>query len=115
MADKVKLILAVLVLAGAIGAFYYYADQSTLIRVAGLLVAVGIATAIAYQTAEGRRAWAFLGDARTEIRKVVWPTRKETAQTTLLVFGMVILAAIFLWLLDMGLLWAVRSLTVTGS
>ncbi len=115
MADKIKLSLAVLLLAGAVGAFYYYSDQSTLVRVIGLLVTLVVSSAIAFQTTEGRRAWAFFGDARTEVRKVVWPTRKETTQTTLLVFGMVIVVAIFLWLLDMLLLWAVKLLTVSGG
>ena len=115
MADRIKLVLAVLVLAGAIGAFYYFGDQSTLLRVSGLLVAAAAATAIAYQTADGRRVWAFFGDSRTEIRKVVWPTSKETNQTTLLVIAMVIVVAILLWLLDMLLLWLVRLLTVSGG
>lgn len=115
MADKIKLVLAVLVLAGAVGAFYYYGDESVLLRVAGILAAVGVATAIVYQTAEGRRAWSFLGESRTEIRKVVWPTGKETNQTTLLVLAMVVVVAILLWLLDMLLLWLVRMLTVSGG
>ncbi|TND01214.1 MAG: preprotein translocase subunit SecE, partial [Gammaproteobacteria bacterium] len=115
MADKIKLVLAVLVLAGAVGAFYYFGNESVLLRVFGILAGLAVATAIVYQTAEGRRAWSFLGDSRTEIRKVVWPTGKETNQTTLLVIAMVIVVAILLWLLDMLLLWLVRMLTVSGG
>lgn len=111
MADKLKLLLAVLVLAAGIGAFYYYAEQTTLVRVIGLLLAGGVAIAIALQTEPGRKAWEFLLESRNEIRKVVWPTRKETLQTTLVVIIVVIIVAIILWLLDTFLLWAVRSLT----
>ncbi|MEO5573204.1 MAG: preprotein translocase subunit SecE [Gammaproteobacteria bacterium] len=115
MADKIKLLLAIVLLAGGVGGFYYYANQSTAIRVLGLLVVVAIAIAITLQTQPGRDAWEFLREARNEIRKVVWPTRKETMQTTLIVFIVVILVAIILWLLDMFLLWAVQLLTNPGA
>ncbi len=115
MADKIKLLLAVMLLVGGVGGFYYYADQSTLIRVLGLLGVVAMTIVIALQTQAGRNAWEFLHEARNEIRKVVWPSRKETTQTTLIVFIVVILVAIILWLLDMFLLWAVQLLTNQGS
>ena len=111
MVDKIKLIVAVLLIAGGIGGFYYYADQSQLLRVAGLLAVAGVAIAIGIQTEIGRSIWAFATDARAEVRKVVWPTRQETIQTTLVVVVVVVLVAIILWVLDMTLLWAVRSLT----
>jgi preprotein translocase subunit SecE len=110
MLDNIKLIVAVLLIAGGIGGFYYYADQSQLLRVAGLLVIAGVAIAIAMQTQLGRGIWEFATDARAEVRKVVWPTRQETVQTTLVVVVVVLLVAIILWVLDMTLLWAVRSL-----
>ncbi len=115
MADKIKLLLAVMLLAGGVGGFYYYADQSTLVRVLGLLAVVAIAVVIVLQARAGRNAWEFLLEARNEIRKVVWPTRKETTQTTLIVIIVVILVAIILWLLDMFLLWAVQQLTNQGG
>ncbi len=111
MADKLKLAVALLVLVGAIGAFYYFADQSQLVRVVGMLVAVGVSVGIAATTELGRAGLAFLGEARTEARKVVWPNRKETLQTTLIVMVMVFVVGILLWLLDMLLLWAVKALT----
>jgi len=113
-ADTFKLIMALLLLTGAIGAFYYYADQSLLMRVLGLLAVVGIATAIALQTDRGRNISAFFKATQVEVRKVVWPTRQETVQTTLIVFGMVVLVAIFMWLLDLLLGWAVHGLVGTG-
>ena len=64
---------------------------------------------------QGQRLWAFIQGSRVEIRKVVWPTRAETLQTTLAVLLMVLLVGIFLWLLDMFLLWAIQILTGQGS
>ncbi|GAB6043558.1 preprotein translocase subunit SecE [Endothiovibrio diazotrophicus] len=113
--DTAKLLVSVLVLGGAVGGFYYFAEASTLVRVLGLLAAVGVAFAIFLQTEVGRNTWRFLGDARTEVRKVVWPTRAETIQTTLMVAVMVVVVAIFLWLLDMFLMWGVQALTGQGG
>lgn len=115
MADNIKLLLAVLLLGAGVVAFYYYADYSTLVRVLGLLAAAAVAIVIALQTNKGQAAWAFAMDARTEVRKVVWPTRKETTQTTLVVMIVVMIVAIILWLLDTFLLWAVQLLTHPGS
>ena len=109
--DRLILLLASVPFIGAIAAFYYYADESLLLRVIGLLVALGISTLIALQSAAGKTAWAFVKDSRTEVRKVVWPTRKETGQTTLFVIVAVIIMGIFFFLLDMLLGWAVRLLT----
>ncbi len=106
--DTVKLAIALLLIAGAVVAFYLYPEQSALLRTLGLLGVVGVAAAIAYQTDKGRQTWGFFQDAQIEVRKVVWPTRQETLQTTLLVVLMVILVAIILWLLDMFLGWAIR-------
>ena len=113
--DKIKMILAVAVLFAAVGGFYYYEDQSLLLRVIGMLVAFGVSVTIMLQAEAGRTAWAFVRDSRTEIRKVVWPTRKETVQSTLLVMVMVTIVGIFLWLLDMFLGWAVQLLTGQGG
>ncbi len=115
MSDKVKLGLAVLVLAAGIGAFYYFSDSSTFLRVLGVLVAGGASIAIAMQTSAGRETWTFVLEARGEVRKVVWPTRAETVQATLVVMGMVVVMAILMWILDALLLWAVRLLTGTGG
>lgn len=115
MADKIKFVLAVLVVGAALGGFYYYADQSLLLRVIGLVAAAGIAAAIAFQTTAGQQAWAFFGEARTEVRKVVWPTRKETVQTTLMVMVMVLILAVILWIFDSILTWIVKLLMGQGS
>ncbi len=110
--DKVKLAIAVLLLAGGIGGFYWFEDQYMLLsRVLGLLVLVAASLAVAYQTAVGRQTWSYVGDAKTEVHKVVWPTRKETVQTTLIVLVVVFLVALFLWMLDSLLMWLMRLLT----
>ncbi|MCB1875549.1 MAG: preprotein translocase subunit SecE [Chromatiales bacterium] len=112
--DTVKLGFAIAILLAAIFGFYYYSEHSTLLRVLGLLAAAGVAVFVALQTEIGRRFWGFIQESRAEVRKVVWPTRQETVQTTLIVIVMVILVGILLWLLDMFLVWAVRLLTGQG-
>ena len=113
--DSLKLWLAVLMLGSAIYAFYYFEEQLLVLRVLGLLAAAGISIFIAAQSNFGRTVLGFIRGAQTEVRKVVWPTRAETVQTTLAVILMVFLVGIFLWLLDMVLLWAIQLLTGQGS
>lgn len=113
--DSAKLGFSIALLLGAVVAFYYFEDQSLLFRVLGLVAVAIVALLIASRTAVGARTIGFAQDARTEVRKVVWPTRQETVQTTLIVFVMVIIMGIMLWLFDMFLLWAVRLLTGQGG
>ncbi len=113
--DTVKLAVALMLLGGAVFAFYWYADQSLLMRVLGLLGVAAVSILIASQTALGRSTWSFIGSTRTEVRKVVWPTRAETTQTALAVLFVVVLMGVVLWLLDMFLLWAIRLLTGQGG
>lgn len=109
--DSYKLVSAALILLVALAAFYYFSDYLLLARVIGLLGAAGAAVAIALNTELGNSVLDFLRDSRAELRKVVWPTRTETLQTSLAVIVMVVVMGIFLWLLDMFLLWVVRLLT----
>ena len=113
--DILKLGIALLILASAIAAFYFYADVSQLLRVGGLLLASGISIAIAVQTEKGRTLWAFILDAQVEVRKVVWPTRQETLQTTAIVIIAVIVFAIILGILDWGLGAAIKSVIGQGA
>lgn len=99
-----------MVVIGLVG-FYYFADQSLLMRVIALLIIAGLAAFVIYQTDLGKRTVEFFKDARTEVRKVVWPSRTETTQTTLTVFVIVIIVGIFLWLLDMLLSFLFRLIT----
>jgi preprotein translocase subunit SecE len=113
--DIIKHVLVVVLVIGAIGAFYYYSELSQLYRVLGLVVTMVVAAAIFFTTATGKRLWVFMMEAKQEVRKVVWPTREETTRTTLLVFAMVFIVGLVLWLLDMFLLWGVKLLTGQGG
>lgn len=105
------MLVSVLPVVAAIGGFYYFEDQPQWLRVIVLLVAAGFTVLIALQTEFGKAAWAFRREAIIEVRKVVWPTRKETIQTTTIVLIVVIIMGLLLWMLDMFLAWAVRFLT----
>lgn len=108
--DTFKLMTAVLVLIAGVVGFYYFEDESQLLRVLGMLGVAVVAFLIAAGTDKGRRSLAFFKDSRVEVRKVVWPTRQEALQTTVVVLFMVILVAIMLWLFDMFLGWGVSKL-----
>ena len=109
--DTVKLLTAVTIIVAALLGFYYFDNYSQLLRVLGLLGVVAVAVLIAYQTVVGKRVWRFASDAKVEVRKVVWPSRQETVQTTLIVFVMVLIMGIVLWLFDMMLGAILRALT----
>ncbi len=113
--DTFKLVLAIALLLAGIGGFYWYADASLLYRVLGLVGVAIVAVGIAFTTATGHAILSFGREARAEVRKVVWPTRQETVQTTLMVVVAVIILGIFLWLVDMLLLNAVQLLTGQGG
>lgn len=115
MADKIKLTLAVLVVVAGIAGFYHFTEQALLYRVLGLLAVMGVAVAIAATSQPGMNAWNFGRNAVLEARKSVWPSRRETTQTTLMVIVMVAIIGIVLWLFDMFLLWAVRLITGQGG
>jgi preprotein translocase subunit SecE len=114
-ADKVKVTIAIVIAIAGVAGYYVLADQAAWVRwlavIAGLVVAA-VVVAFSRYGSEFRR---FLELARIELRKVVWPTRQETLQTTLVVFGFVIVAGIFFWLLDLALAWATKALTGTGG
>jgi len=109
--DKLKLLAAAVIGLAGLVAFYALPVESLLVRVLLLLVVAAIVVTLIYMTATGKRTAGFFRDARTEVRKVVWPTRAETMQTTLTVAVLVILVGIFLWLLDSVLSKLFRLLT----
>ena len=111
MADKIKITVAVLILASGIVGFYYFGDQPAILRVLMVLGGAVVAVAVGYPTAAGRSLWDFTKAARVELRKVVWPSNKETVQVTLIVFAMVVLVALFLWVVEWGLLRIMQALT----
>ena len=105
--DLVKwLVVAALVVVGVVGNQYFSAEP-VLYRVLGLVVLAGVAAFVAFQTARGQAFAVLLKEARVEIRKVVWPTRQETTQTTLIVVAVVLVMALLLWGLDSLLGWLI--------
>jgi preprotein translocase subunit SecE len=113
--DTVKLFVAVAVLLGSIVAYYALPHLHAVLRILMVLVGVGVAGFIVYKTALGESWFRYIIHTKKEVRQVVWPTRKETAQTTLIVVVAVIIVGIFLWLIDMFFLWAVKLLTGQGG
>lgn len=112
--DKLKLIIAAVLVVAALVGFYVYQESSLLMRVLGLLVVAALAAFLVYQTDLGKRTVHFFRDARTEVRKVVWPTREDTTRTTLTVLAIVILVGILLYLLDSLLGFLFRLITGIG-
>lgn len=110
VADKAKVLLAVAAVIGGIAGFYLLAQQPLVLRVASVLAGLGLGAAIAWFSEPGRRFFAFAKEAVAETKKVVWPTRKETIQTTAIVFGFVLIMAIFLWATDKTLEWVLYDL-----
>ena len=115
MTDKIKLGLAVLLLAAGIAGFYLLSEHALVLRVLAVLVGVAMAISVARFTGPGQQFFAFGKDAWVETKKVVWPTRKETLQTTGVVFLLVVVIAIFLWIVDASLMWAVKLLMGQGD
>ena len=115
MLDKIKLLVAILLIATGIAGFYAYAEEALLYRVLALLAVFIVAFIVTLKTEIGLNSWNFGRSAILEVRKAVWPTRQETIQATLMVIVMVIIMGIILWLFDMMLLSAVQWLTGQGG
>jgi preprotein translocase subunit SecE len=113
--DTLKLIIAVLVLASGIVGFYYYGDKALVYRVIGVLLSTLAAIGLILSTTIGKEFMGFLKEARVEVRKVIWPTRQETMQSTLVVVALVFIVGLILWTLDAGLFWGVSLLTGQGK
>ncbi|HEY9018608.1 preprotein translocase subunit SecE [Thiomicrospira sp.] len=113
--DTVKMLLSIAILLGSIVAYYTFAEWHAVARVLVVLFGVVIAGYVLYKTELGASWFKYLVHTKKEVRQVVWPTRKETVQTTLIVVVAVILVGIFLWLIDMFFLWAVKLLTGQGG
>lgn len=103
------LLVAVVVVVGVV-ANQYYSAQPLLYRVLGILVLAAVAGFVVLQTVKGRAFFTLAKEARAEIRKVVWPTRQETTQTTMIVVAVVLVMALLLWGLDSLLGWLVSMI-----
>jgi preprotein translocase subunit SecE len=113
--DTAKLALAVFILVAGLVGYYYFADTSVLLRALGVIVALAVAVVVGMTSAQGQLLWKFTQSARVELRKVVWPTREETIQTTLVVLLFALIGGVFFWLLDLFLLFVTSRLTGQGG
>ena len=109
--DTLKLMASVSILFASIVSFYYFSEISVLIRALVIIFSLVISLLIFFRTQRGIIFWEFLQGSRVEMRKVVWPTKQETIQTTLTVFIFVLILGIFFWLLDFVLLYITTSIT----
>ena len=101
--DLLKWAAVVVIVAAGVYGNSYFAAESVLYRTIGILILGGLAAWIAAQTAKGSAFVTLCLEAKTEIRKVVWPSRQETTQTTIIVLIVVFIVALVLWMLDWGL------------
>jgi preprotein translocase subunit SecE len=115
MVNKIKLLVAVLLLIAGIAGFYLLADKPTVVRILAVLAGIGASIAVLWTTPVGQQSLGFIGEAVVEARKVVWPTRKETIQTTLVVFALVVVMAAFLAVVDIGFAFMVQKLMGRGA
>lgn len=115
MLDTVKLSLALVVLVAGMFGFYWFDQVALTWRVIAMFAVVGVAVGLVLLTDLGQRLMSFSRESRVELRKVVWPTRKETTQITLIVLVLVFLIGLFLWLVDSLLFWGVQMITGQGA
>ena len=108
--SKSYLLLSIGVLITGMILFYYYSDVRLFYRVVGMISVVIFSAFIAYQSDFGKLVYSYVTDSKVELKKVTWPTKQETTQTTLGVIFVVIVVGILLWLFDMLLGWAIGTL-----
>ena len=113
--DTVKLAAAVAILVGGVAGFYLLSSYPLAVRWVLVLASLGIGLAVALQSVQGKAFWQFVQGSRVELRKIVWPTRQETLQTTLVVFVAILAMGVFFWLLDMMLGANTHALTGRGG
>ena len=115
MADKIKIVLAVLLVAAGIAGFYYFGDSPAIVRLGSVLAGLIAAAFVFWTTVPGKQFYVYAQESAAETRKVVWPTRKETIQTTAIVFLFVVVMSLFLWAVDASLLFIVKKLIGAGE
>lgn len=115
MADKIKLLIAIMLVVAGIAGFYYLQESATVLQVASVLAGLLLGAVVAWSSELGKRFFVFGRDSVAESKRVVWPTRKETMQTTGVVILFAITMALFLWAVDAGLMLAVNGLMGRGE
>ena len=109
-ADKLKLFAVAALVIAAIAGFYLLSKQGALVQWAALIVGLVAATAVFLVSEPGKQFVGFAKDSWREVKKVVWPSRKETLQMTAYVFAFVVVMSLFLWLTDKTLEWVLYDL-----
>jgi len=112
MMDKIKLGVAVALVAAGIFGYYWLAEQALVLRILAVLAGIAAGVVAAWMSDPGKQFALFAAESVAEVKKVVWPTRKETIQTTAAVFAFVFVMAVFLWLTDKTLEWVLYDMVL---
>ena len=115
MKDKIQIVVAVLILIGGLAAFYVLADKPMIARVGAMLGLFVVAGLVGYFSAPGKEFGLYAKESVDEAKKVVWPTRKETLQSTGIIFVFVLVMAIFLWSVDWSLTFMLTKFIGHGA
>src|SRR6187549_3876558 len=115
MNDKIKIVMAAVLAAAGIVGFLYLGGNPMIVRLAALMAGIAAGTAVMWLTQPGKQFYVYAQESIAETKKVVWPTRKETLQTTGIVFVFVVTMAMFLWAVDSSLLWMIAKFLGTGE
>ena len=110
MTDKIKLGVAFLLMVAGVAGFYTLHESATVVKLASVLLGLLLAAAMAWTTDPGKRLFVFSKESVDEAKRVVWPTRKETVQTTGVVILFAVVMALFLWMVDASLMLLVNKL-----
>ena len=112
MADTIKLVVAGLLVAAGIAGYYALGESALILKILAVVAGMGAGAAAAWFTVPGRQFVVYAREAVVEAKKVVWPTRKETIQTTAAVFAFVAVMAVFLWVSDKTLEWVLYDIVL---
>ena len=110
IADKIKLAVAAALVVAGIAGYYWLASSALVLRILVVIAGIVMGAAVAWMSQPGRDFVVFAREALVEVKKVVWPTRKETMQTTAAVFAFVVVMAVYLWASDKTLEWVLYDL-----
>ena len=113
--DNVKIALAIACVIAGVAAYYYYSDLAVVLRVLMVLAGLAVGAFVAWLSQPGKEFLAFAQEAKAEAGRVSWPNRKETMQTTMIVFAFVVVMALFLFAVDATLAWVVKLATGRGN
>src|SRR5512143_2481310 len=113
--DRLKIALAVACVCAGVAGYYYFSDTAIVLRVLMVMLGLVAGAGVAWLSEPGKAFFAFAQEAWAEAGRVSWPTRKETIQTTAIVFAFVVVMALFLFAVDTTLAWIVKLLTGRGE